>query len=102
MNTTEIKVGDGATYQIGSDRYPYTVVEILTGKRIVVQRDDAVRTDKNGFSEIQTWEYSTNESASKEIITLRKNNLWYKMGSPGKGSGFFTIGRRAMYQDPSF
>lgn len=98
----EVQVGDGATYHIGSDRYPYTVVGILTTKRLKVRQDNARRTDNNGFSEIQTWEYSPNENGPEEVITLRKNGLWYRLGSPGKGSGFFTIGKRAMYQDPHF
>jgi hypothetical protein len=100
--TSEVQIGDGATFTIGSDRYPYTVVGILTAKRLQVRRDHAVRTDKNGFSEIQTWEYSPDENAPSEVITLRKNGRWYRLGEPGKGSGFFTIGKRSMYQDPSF
>jgi len=99
---SEVQVGDGATYHIGSDRYPFTVVGILTAKRLQVCMDHAVRTDKNGFSEIQTWEYSPDENATSEVITLRKNGLWYRLGQLGKGSGFFTIGKRVMYQDPSF
>jgi len=101
QKTSEIRVGDGATYHIGSDKYPYTVVGIMTAKRLRVCRDHAVRTDKNGLSEIQTWEYSSNENSNCYVITLRKNGFWYRMGESSKG-GFFTIGKREMYQDPSF
>lgn len=48
-----IQVGDGATYHIGSDRYPYTVVEILTPRRLQVRA---------------------------EVITLRKNGRWHRLG----------------------
>jgi hypothetical protein len=101
MTTAEIKIGDGATQSVGSDRYPYTVVKILSPRRMVVQQDNAVRTDKNGLSESQTYEYSPNPNATEVVITLRSNGRWYQLGQSTK-SGAFYIGRRSMYQDPSF
>jgi hypothetical protein len=43
-STIEIPVvGDGATYTIGADAYPYTVVAVSpTGSRITIQRDTAL------------------------------------------------------------
>lgn len=100
MNT--ISVGDGVTCYVGSDRYPYTVTGILSERRLQVRRDHATRKDQNGhFSENQTWEYSPNEYAEVEVITLRKNGYWYRKGESMKGC-FFTIGTRSMYQDPHF
>lgn len=95
------QVGDGATQQVGSDRYPYTVIKILSPRRLVVQQDNARRTDSNGMSESQTYEYSPNPNASEVIITLRKNGRWHRLGESIK-SGSFYVGRRSMYQDPSF
>ena len=101
MTTNKIKVGDGATQGVGSDRYPYTVIKIISPCRIVVQRDHAVRTDKNGISESQTYEYFPNSNATEVVITLRRNGRWYQLGQSTK-SGAFYIGQRSMYQDPSF
>lgn len=102
MNTTEqVKVGDGATFSIGSDRYPYTVVEVVNDRKVIVQRDDYRRTDKNGFSESQTNEYTPNLEARRQVITKRKNGGWYEQGQ-AIGSGRFSLGVRRAYQDPCF
>lgn len=50
-------VGDGATYRIGSDCYPYTIVEVVSPRKVMVQRDEYRRTDKNGISEAQTYSF---------------------------------------------
>jgi hypothetical protein len=97
----EFKVGDGATKGVGSDRYPYTIVEILSPKRVVLQPDDYYRTDKNGFSEMQTYEFTPNPEAYRIIVTLRKNGRWYQLGQTMGGSRF-SLGHRDAYQDPSF
>jgi hypothetical protein len=96
-----IKVGQGATCHIGSDRYPYTVVEILSSKRIVVQADDYKRTDKNGFSESQTYVYKSNPSAIRVVLTLRKNGRWIRVGESMKAASY-SLGGRSAYLDPSF
>lgn len=102
LKMSQINVGDGATFYVGSDRYPYTVVGVLSPKRLQVRRDFAKRIDHNGaFSESQTWEYAPNDRAEVEVISLRKNGRWYNKGSSMRG-GFFSIGTRSMYQDPHF
>lgn len=96
------KVGTGATAHVGSDRYPYTVVEVISDKKLVVQRDEFRRTDSNGFSESQTYEYTANPDAEKVVITLRGNGRWVRQGESAKGGTGFSIGHRSAYQDPSF
>jgi len=96
-----IKVGQGATYSIGSDRYPYTVIEVSSPTRVVVQADYYRRTDNNGFSESQTYEYTHNPSAFQTIVTRRKDGVWRKKGDT-KGGGRFSLHGRNAYQDPSF
>lgn len=96
-----LKVGIGATEIVGSDRYPYTVVEVLSDKKIVVQADDYKRTDKNGMSESQTYEYTPNPNSLRVVVTLRKNGRWVREGESGKGRGF-AIGHRDAHQDPHF
>jgi len=96
-----IKVGQGATYGIGSDRYPYTVVEVASPTRVVVQADNYRRTDKNGFSENQTYEFTPNPNACRIVVTRRKNGRWHRQGESTKSGAFSFQGRHA-YQDPSF
>jgi hypothetical protein len=79
-------VGMGATYCIMCDMYPYTIVEVLSPRRIVVQPD---RTIAKGDSCL----YSLNEKAPKETITLRKNGRWCRVNQ-SMYHGFFHIGSR--------
>lgn len=97
-----LKVGIGATKFSGSDRYPYTVVEVVSDKKVILQADIAKRTDKNGLSEIQTYEYTPDPDAEKIVVTLRKNGRWVRDGESMKGGTGFHIGHREAYSDPSF
>lgn len=95
------EVGMGATEGVGSDRYPFTIIEVRSPTTIVVQRDNFTRTDKNGFSESQTYEYSPCPEATKVVVTKRKSGRWVRRGQKGHYGGF-GIGHREAYQDPSF
>lgn len=91
-------VGMGATMLMHSDRHAYTIVEVVSDKEVVVQQDNAVRTDKNGLSESQTYEYSPNPQGEKHTVTLRKHGGWVTK----KGHQRWHIGERREYRDPSF
>lgn len=92
------EVGMGATILSFSDRHAATVVEILTPKKVVIQRDNAKRTDSNGMSESQDYEFTPDPNGAKIIITLRKNGRWLEQ----KGSTVVNLGRRSAYHDFSF
>lgn len=94
-------VGMGATELGWTDRHAYTVVEVQTPKRIVVQADNTKRTDKNGMSEMQVYEYTPNPNAAKEVLTLRKNGRWIRQGESSKSTSF-ALGFRKAYHDFSF
>lgn len=103
-NTTSNKptVGMGATICKYSDRHAATVVAVSKdGKSVDIQRDTATRTDKNGMSECQDYEYSPNPDASIETYTLRKNGRWVQKGQSLKGQSI-AIGYRSEYYDYSF
>lgn len=104
MNEEQVTptVGMGVTQIVGSDRYPYTVVEIVNDKTIVIQQDNAVRTDTNGISESQKYEYSPNKEGKKIVLTKRKYGRWREKGDSLHGGTPYNIGTRRMYQDPSF
>jgi hypothetical protein len=103
----EPSVGDGATVLMWTDRYAATIVTVerfKTGRRagevkaVEVREDHAKRTDRNGQSESQTYEYSPNPSATVQRFTLRANGRYEQ---PGGGSGLL-IGHREMYHDFTF
>lgn len=95
------EVGMGVTELCYSDRHPYTIIEIINAKKVVVQGDKAVRTDKNGMSDAQSYEYSANPEGRVLTLTLRTDGHWRAVGA-GKGSNVFMIGRRSAYHDYSF
>ena len=101
---TTPKVGMGVTQCIGSDRYPFTVIEVSENlKTVVIQLDTYSRTDSNGLSESQEYEFSRNSDGEKITLTLRKNGCYVQKGQPMRGSGYFyRIGTRSAYRDPSF
>ena len=92
-------VGMGVTRLSFSDRHPFTVVEVKTARKIVVQKDDAVRTDKNGMCEQQTYQFSPDPNGVKIVLTLRKDGRWREMGDDTDG---WLIGERLKYHDHSF
>lgn len=106
----EPKIGMGATFLHWTDRSAGTIVRVFSignDLAIEVQGDHAKRTDKNGFSEMQTYEYTRNLEAP--ITTWRfKDNRWQKMiknpdtGRWNKGDGGLYIGSRDTYWDPCF
>ena len=103
-------VGDGATILSWSDRHPATVIEVATDRQgrplVTVQEDNYKRTDKNGFSDMQEYEYSRNLEGSTSTWRL-ENNSWvgvYK-GETGrwkKTHGHIRMGEREKYHDHSF
>ena len=96
-------VGMGVSERVGSDSYAYTIVEIISPKRIVVQGDTVTRIDDNGpFTESQDYHYEPNPNGYKVLITKRKNGYWYRKGYSMKSASPFGIGYRRSYRDPCF
>jgi hypothetical protein len=95
------EVGMGVTYCCGSDRYPFTIIEVVSDKKIVVQRDNYKRIDNNGYGGQQEYEYQQDSEGVTKIITLRKNGRWIAQGDPLSAHGYL-IGERRAYLDPSF
>lgn len=92
-------VGMGATMMVGTDRYPYTVVDVLTPKKIVVQEDHAVLVAGSAMSESQEYEYAPNPNARRITLRKRADGLW---GNAGEASGPVQVGHRRAYSDPTF
>lgn len=99
----EITVGIGATIRIWTDCLACTVVKIeREGKRITVQRDKAIREDKNGMSECQKYVYERDSQGTYYVFTLRKNGEYVQSGCKMGGGYRVSFGNRREYYDYSF
>lgn len=94
-----LQLGMGATIYHWSDRTPTTVIQIThKGKRIVIQEDKATRTDNNGMSECQSYNYGPDPNGATYIATLRKDGKYRLVGE----RILVSIGERIKYHDYSF
>lgn len=93
-------VGMGATVLQWSDRQACTVVQVYSETHIVVQYDNAKRTDTNGMSDCQNYQYSPDPRGVRQEFVKTKNG-WREKGSKGKGDGLL-LGHRIHYHDYSF
>lgn len=99
MSEPKPEVGMGCTESSGSDRYAGTIVEVSpTGAWIKFTLDKSTRTDKNGFSEDQTWVHETDRDATPIKATRRQDGAYRVV----RGRSRVTIGKRSTYRDPSF
>ena len=96
------EVGMGATECCWSDRHPYTIITVVNTRKIIVQADKAIRTDKNGMSEDQVYEYKPDLNGSTYVLTLHKNGKWIRMHDSMNDGNPFSLGHRSEYRDFSF
>lgn len=96
------EVGMGATTGYGSDRYPYTVVEILSKRKIKLQADSFKRIDNNGMSEVQEYNFYRDVDGHTDVATLRKDGTWVSEHDPLKHGRRFWLGQRSAHFDPHF
>lgn len=91
------EVGMGATIQVGSDCYPYTVIAVSpSGKTVTIQEDEAQLVSGSIFSKRQEYEYRSNPNGRTMTVRRNKHGRWGKRHFP------VYIGRRRYYRDPSF
>ena len=106
----EPKIGMGATLLCWTDREPATIIGVFKHVKMVkVQTDNYRRTDSNGLSESQTYEYTPNHSGSVHTFRQNKNGGWdevYLHPETNRyrktGGHGLRIGERSAYRDPSF
>lgn len=90
----KIKVGEGATIIMYSDRVACTVVEVISKCKAVIQRDKAKCI---GGSYSNEWELSRDENGMKYEIFCR-NGVWKTKDGKDK----VIIGKRMEYYDYEF
>jgi hypothetical protein len=91
------EIGMGVTEYLWSDRLPYTIIEVVNGRKLRIQADDYKIIKGEWYD--PTYEFIPNPKGAIIIITKRKNGVWKAQGT-GKGSNTFGIGRRDRYYDP--
>ena len=89
------EVGMGATELGYSDRNPYTIVEIISKNKIVVQADDAENVGEVCYD--QNWKITPNPNGHKKTLIQTKKG-WKVF----KGCTRFIIGHREKYYDYEF
>lgn len=105
-------VGMGATTLGWTDRHAATVIDVfMVGKAqfVTVQQDDAKRSDNNGMSEAQDYEYMPNPYGRTDTFRFSQSGKWdhvIKNAETGRwkktdGLGL-RIGERDKYHDFSF
>lgn len=98
------EVGMGVTECMWSDREPYEIISVEDERHITIRRLDYKRTDNNGFSEIQEYEYSSNPEYTPIRLYKAKDGRWVRrVGKNGvdRSSGW-VIGFAERYYDFSF
>lgn len=95
----EPRVGMGATIQAYSDSYACTIIQVLyNSKRLVLQEDKATRTDNNGMSESQSYDYSPDPNGKVYFATKRKDGSFRLVGQ----TSLVSLDVRKKYHDYSF
>lgn len=93
------EIGMGATEVLYSDRHACTISRISeSGKTFWMQRDNAIRTDKNGMSDSQGYRYEANPNAKEIKVSKRQDGSWKT--SPGGRTVW--LGVRDEHYDYSF
>ena len=98
------KVGMGATVLGWTDRHAGTITQVTEDGLFTVQEDKATRTDQNGMSEAQTYEYEPDPNGRLyHFSPVRRGNSKGQIRENGRkdGSGVL-IGERRKYHDFSF
>jgi hypothetical protein len=93
------EVGMGCTIFGWTDRNAATVIEVSrTGHKITVQYDTQTRTDTNGMSDAQAYEFTPNPQGRTETFTRRQNGDYRVVG----GTTRCLVGVRDAYYDFGF
>lgn len=106
-SSPEPQLGMGATLLGYTDRHPATIVSVLRNEKgkvvaVEIQQDNFKRTDSNGMSEMQSYEFWPDPTAPRVIYTLRKNGRFVLRHTGMNDGERLLIGTRQKYHDYSF
>ena len=100
--TPEPVVGMGVTECQWSDRTPWEIIQVIDDRHIIVRELDAKRVDRNGLSEMQEYEYSSNPENRTAKLFMTKQGHWRECVGRSLGCTKFVLGRAEKYWDPTF
>ena len=108
-NRIEPEVGMGGTLVYWTDRHACTVAVVHGPDLIEVQQDHAVRVDKNGLSESQTYTFERDANAPLRLFKRDRKGWWRRAERRPDGRIVFLetvaglqICARNQYEDPHF
>lgn len=102
------ELGGGATVLHWSDRFPATVIAIITyksgprkglPKEVIVQHDTAVIVSGEEYDGSAQYEYHRDEDGTMIAFTVRKDGKWRQKNNY---SPVVIFGTRDRYHDPHF
>ena len=82
-NTKEIKIGTQGTRKYYTDEYPYEVTKVIDQKHVFIRELKAIRTDRHGMSDCQTYRYESNVN-NPTFELVKRNGVWFKVESFNK------------------
>lgn len=94
---SKYQVGMGATEHRAPDCFPYTVIQVVNDKKLLLQLDRSVRIDKNGKRGPQIYEYYRDIYGDRIHVSLRKNGKWVPVGLNMQCGRNFYIGKRRRF-----
>ena len=102
----EPKIGMGVTLLLYTDRKAGTIRDVsVNGKSFLFTLDKAIRTDFNGMSDSQTYEYEDQPNTQTYEAVKTKSGVWKvkrNNDNPGLGGTIVAVGYRDHYHDYSF
>ena len=92
-----LRPGVGVTELLYSDRSAFTIVEVISPKRIRIQRDRVLE-----WSDHYGVKFAHAQGGAMYYLSLRKNGRWVQSGHPMNSSIRWAVGTRQEYRDPHF
>lgn len=83
--------GMPATYHVGSDDYPCTVVERVSPTRAII-----------GFDDVRRGVFFVPDQGERIVVSRRRDGTWRPMGDSRGSRTRVTFGERRHYMDPHF
>lgn len=90
-------VGMGCTVCYATDRHAATVIAVSkSGHRVEVREDKSIRTDDNGMSEVQSYDYEPDPDGAVHVFYRQSDGSFKAHGKR------LALGTRRTYHDYSF
>jgi hypothetical protein len=101
--SSEPVVGMGVTELCWTDRHAYEIVKVIDDRHIIIRRLNAVRTDNNGMSDCQDYDYYSDLTGMTLKLFRDRKGVWReRIGTHELGSTRYAVGYAEEYYDYSF